>query len=75
MKWKIIEALSRASDKTGNLLLQLMDYAGTTRLMDVTEQQAVTFAWGIGMAVAACINAKHFTHFSTTSLSFWSNKF
>ena len=53
MKWKIIEALSRASDKTGNLLLQLMDYAGTTRLMDVTEQQAVTFAWGIGMAVAA----------------------
>lgn len=42
-KWWYINEISKRSSRYGDLLLELMSWAGTTNLMDVTYEQAKEF--------------------------------
>ena len=42
-KWQYIKAISNASDKFGNLLVELMDAYNVTNLQEISEEQAKEF--------------------------------
>lgn len=42
-KWNYIDLIAKASDKNGNLLVELMDMYNARNTQDITEEQAKDF--------------------------------